>query len=510
MQISNLSDLISYSSNKYGERPFIRQLDSKKSFSFFELEKLKNKMNDFLNSLKILKGDKILVLLDNSPILVILFLIIPGSFRIFVPLNPNAGLEEMKYIIKLTNPKILITNTIFSKRIKKIKIKKIIIYDDNKFINRILNSKKIKIKLKKFITKNSIAQILFTSGSTGNPKGVAISHENMITNLKGLIERLEFKIKNPRFISVTPLYHNNGQFIPTLCPLYLGGQTFSIPPAQSLNNFFEIIEKNKINYTSAMATHINYFNNFKKKRKIKNLKFICVGGAKLDEENHKTFEKKFSVRILCNYGLTETSSIASTEAIDKKYTKVGSVGKPLFNNRVIIKGKSHKGFGEILIKGNNIFQKYYNNKAETKKKIKKDYLQTGDIGYFDKQGFLYIIDRIDSMINISGENIYPSEIERHTNNYKDISLSIVIPISNKITQNSLVLIYENNSKKKIKIENLRNFLSSKISKFKIPKYIFHVSEINISEIPKAPNKKILRNKIQNYFKDFVKKEQMLL
>ena len=127
MQISNLSDLISYSSNKYENRPFIRKLDSKNFFSFFELEKLKNKMNDFLNSLKILKGDKILVLMDNSPILVILFLIIPGSFRIFVPLNPNAGLEEMKYIIKLTNPKILITNTIFSKRISKIKIKKIII-----------------------------------------------------------------------------------------------------------------------------------------------------------------------------------------------------------------------------------------------------------------------------------------------------------------------------------------------------------------------------------------------
>ena len=113
------------------------------------------------------------------------------------------------------------------------------------------------------------------------------------------------------------------------------------------------------------------------------------------------------------------------------------------------------------------------------------------------------------MINVSGENIYPSEIERHTNNYKDISLSIVLPISNKITQNSLVLIYEN-SKKKIKIEDLKNFLSSRISKFKIPKHIFHVNDINLPEIPKAPNKKILRNKIKNYFKDFVKKEQILL
>jgi acyl-CoA synthetase (AMP-forming)/AMP-acid ligase II len=508
--ICNISDLIFQSSEKFKNKPFIRYLDSNKYISFLKLEKLKSSMNIFLKSLKIYKNNKIVVLMDNSPLLVLLFLIIPGSKRIFIPLNPNAGLEEIKYIINSTKPKLLIINKEFIFKIGKIKIKKIIISKDFHFINQILNSKeKIKNKKKrKEKFKNTIAQILFTSGSTGNPKGVRISHKNIITNLIGLVERLKFKKKNSRFLSITPLYHNNGQFIPTLCPLILGGETFSIPPIQSLNNFFQIIEKNKINYTSAMATHINYLNKFQKKKSSKYLKFICVGGAKLDEQNHKFFEKKFKIRVLCNYGLTETTSVTSSEGVSKKMTKIGSVGKPLFNNKILIKKEKGEKFGEILIEGENVFKNYHNNKFETRKKIKKKYLHTGDLGYFDRKKFLYIVDRIDNMINISGENIYPYEIERYTNNFKNISLSVAIPITNIITQNSIVLIYETTDNKKIDLDILKKYLSTKISKFKIPKYYFNVNEIGLSEIPKAPNKKILRKKIQIYFKDFIKKSRI--
>ena len=509
--ISDICSLISHSSDKFKDKPFIKYLDSKNYISFSKLEELKIKINIFFNLLKIYNGKKIAVLMDNCPLLVLLFLIIPGSKRIFIPINPNAASEEINYIINFTKPKLLITDKEFEIKIRKSKVKKIIITEDLKFISQIINlkEKKINKKNKKIFFKNNIAQILFTSGSTGNPKGVLITHENIINNLIGLVKRLKFKKKNPKFLSITPLYHNNGQFIPTLCPLLLGGQTFSIPPILSLNNFFEIIEKNKINYTSAMATHINYLNNFKKKTKSKYLKFICVGGAKLDLQSHKTFEKKFNIRVLCNYGLTETSSVASSEGISKKLTKIGSVGKPLCNNKIIIKKRPLEKLGEILIKGRNIFKGYYKNKSETQKKLKK-YLHTGDLGYFDKNKFLYIVDRIDNMINISGENIYPSEIERYSNNFRNIRLSVAIPYPNLVTQNIIVLIYETSTNKKININLLKKYLSMKISKFKIPKYFFNINEINLSEIPKAPNKKILRKKIISYFFEYVKNSKIVL
>ena len=174
--------------------------------------------------------------------------------------------------------------------------------------------------------------------------------------------------------------------------------------------------------------------------------------------------------------------------------KYGSVGKPLINNDIKVVKKNKQEFGEILIKGKNIFKEYLEDKETTEKVKKNKWLHTGDLGYFDKKGFLFIKDRIDNMIVVSGENIYPSEIENVIYEFKKIRLGIVTSVSDKITQNKLILIYE--SKFKIDKLEIAKFLSKKLTKYKIPKIILSCSDIGIREIPKAANKKILRKKIK--------------
>ena len=225
-----------------------------------------------------------------------------------------------------------------------------------------------------------------------------------------------------------------------------------------------------------------------------NLKILFCGGAKLDANSHSDFEKKFNVKILCNYGLTETSSIASSESLANNCYKYGSVGKPLCNNKIKILKKPKDKFGEILIKGNNIFKNYLDDQKQTNKIKKKNWLHTGDLGFFDEEGFLYIKDRIDNMIIVSGENIYPSEIENLIYGFSKIQLGIVTSIPDKITQNKLVLVYE--AKKKLNHLEIYDFLSKRISKYKIPKYIFFCKDLGIEEIPKAANKKVLRKKLK--------------
>ena len=132
-------------------------------------------------------------------------------------------------------------------------------------------------------------------------------------------------------------------------------------------------------------------------------------------------------------------------------------------------------------------------------------MQTGDLGYFNKKKYLFIKDRLDNMIIVSGENIYPTEIERYTNNLKGIKLGIVSSIPDKITQNKLIFIYE--SRKKLDYKKFYNYLKHKISRFKIPKIILKVNELGIKEIPKAPNKKILRKKIRVVLKTKLFKER---
>lgn len=479
------------------KKTFFLSLNKSENLNYQNLIDFIDKFEIYLLKKKIKPQKNIIVIFDNSKLLTLLFLSIISNNRVFVPINPNAGRDEINYIIKQTNPSMVLIDNNLRFKFTYIKNKKLL--KPEIFINKIfkINNKNFLTKRKN--TKLNKAQILFTSGSTGKAKGVVLTHQSMIENIFGIKNNLQLaKSENMRFLSTTPLYHNNGQFIPTLLPIIYGGSTSTISPETSIITFWPTCIQLKIHYSSVMATHINYFNatNFYKKHFIKAL--FC-GGAKLDEQAHKLFEKKFHTKVLCNYGLTETSSIACTEGLNNKLRKIGSVGKPLFNNKIKIKKIKMKNYGEILIKGKNLFLEYINQKKLTNKIKINSWLKTGDLGYFDKKGFLYIKDRLDNMIIVSGENIYPSEIENHLSGLKEIKIGIVSSVTDNISQNKLIFIYE--AKKKLKYEHFYNFFKSKISKFKIPKQIYHVNELGLKEIPKAPNKKILRSKLKKYLEE---------
>ena len=491
--IHNFKDFLNFYCAKNNDNIYYLSDNKGKRLKYFKLLNILKKFDIFFSKRKVKKNSKVLVILDNSIELLIAFLSIIYSNRIFVPINPNSGEDEIKYIADKTKPKFLITNKNYKNKINKIKNIKKYYISYASLLRELAKFKISKLNKSHKIKNNSIAQILFTSGSTGKPKGVVLTHKSMISNLYGIHKSLLIEKNKPRFLSVTPLYHNNGQFIPTLLPFILNGSTISISPDTSLINFWPTCLKYKINYSSVMATHINYFNNQKKIQNHKLISLYC-GGAKLDRYSQKKFEKKFKVKVLCNYGLTETSSIATTETLLDKKFYYGSVGKPLTNNKIKIVKKNLK-YGEIWIKGENIFKQYFGEKKLTNEKFNNYWFKTGDLGYFNKENFLFIKDRIDNMIIVSGENIYPSEIENHVYNYKKLKIGIVSSIPDNITQNKLVFLYE--GKKKIKDKDFYNFLKSKIARYKIPKIIVHVSDIGMKEIPKAPNKKILRSKIKN-------------
>jgi len=490
-KIINFAHFFDFYLNKFKTKTFYMSKYKKKIITYSRLLIIINNFQIIITKHKLLPQDKILVICDNSENLVLIFLSILYHGLIFVPLNPNSTPSEFKYILEKINPKLIITTSLLGNKFK-----------INKNCFFLEDYKKIK-NLKEPIMRNNftsfkkkeelISQILFTSGSTGKPKGVVLTHQSMLCNLYGIANSLKINSKSLNFLSVTPLYHNNGQFIPTLLPILLGGKTLSISPDSSLINFWPICKKFNITYSSVMATHINYFNSLEKDRN-HNLKILFCGGAKLDANSHFDFEKKFNVKILCNYGLTEISSIASSESLVNNCYKYGSVGKPLCNNKIKILKKPKDKFGEILIRGNNIFKNYLDDQKQTKKIKKMNWLHTGDLGFFDEEGFLYIKDRIDNMIIVSGENIYPSEIENLIYGFSKIQLGIVTSIPDKITQNKLVLVYE--AKKKLNHSEIYDFLSKRISKYKIPKYIFFCKDLGIEEIPKAANKKVLRKKLK--------------
>ncbi|MAH97789.1 MAG: hypothetical protein CMA12_00360 [Euryarchaeota archaeon] len=496
----NILNLVKISSKSYPDKIFLKDINGNLNLTYKETLCFIYKLNNFLIKNKINKKEKVMVIFDNCILLSLLFLGITSSNRVFVPVNPDIGKFEFLNILKTSGVKIVLIDKIYKKKFSKM-LKQKPIYIDNhlKFLNQIL------IEEEKYLDDNftGLCEILYTSGSTGNPKGVMLTHESVLTNIIGLEKSLNLK-KFKNFMAITPLFHNNGQFIPTLLCLKTFGTSLPVNSKTSLIIFWKLIKKFKINYSSVMSTHINYLVKTTKKFNNHNLLGLFCGGAKLEENIQKKFEKKFSVNIACNYGLTETSSIVATQNL-KKIKKYGSVGKILFNNKVKIinKDKIKKGLGEILIKGKNIFLGYIKNKKKTREVYKNNWFYSGDLGRYDNNGNLYIIERKDNMIIVSGENIFPTEIEKFVNSHKKIKFSVVVPVKDEITQNKLVLIYE--SKNKVKEVEILNFLYKKISVYKIPKIAINCNQLGLKEIPKASNGKILRNKIINYTNQYFNK-----
>ena len=488
----NIYLLLEKAFNKEPQRIFLKSLDDNEVLNYEDAFKLTLKFNRFLNQNKIKKQNKIIVIFDNSVLLSFLFLGVTSTNRIFVPVNPEIGNYEFLHILKTANPDFFILDDKYRNKFYKFLKKKKYLFVKNHqdFIDDLKKENTLEIN-KNF---NGISEVLYTSGSTGKPKGVVLTHKSILSNLHGLDKSLNLE-KYKNFLAITPLFHNNGQFLPTLMCIKKFGSSLPIISKTSLRVFWDIVAKTKIHYSSVMVTHISYLLYEKKNIRKHSLKALFCGGAKLDLNTQNLFEKKFRVKICCNYGLTETSSIVATENLNKK-SNLGSVGKPLFNNKIkIVNIKKENDYkGEIIVKGENNFLKYLKNKKKTLEVKKNGWFYTGDLGKFDKKKNLHIFDRKDNMIIVSGENIYPTEIEKFSNQIKNIKLSAVTSVKDRFTQNRLVMVYE--SRKYIKKEKILKFLFNKSTHFKVPKEIYHCKQLGLDEIPKAPNGKILRSKIR--------------
>ncbi|OQY18551.1 MAG: AMP-dependent synthetase [Desulfobacteraceae bacterium 4572_35.1] len=278
---------------------------------------------------------------------------------------------------------------------------------------------------------NDAAVILYTSGTTGRPKGAILSHGNITANIKDLIPHFHVD-SNIHTLSFLPINHIFEQVCGILLPLSLGG---TISFAESLKKLGENLAEVKPTFLLGVPAVYRIFldrimRNINSKKLSKTLytlpgtrKLIekkvretlgagtvfVSGGAALDPVVAGKF-KKFGVLIYQGYGITETSPVISAE--QPGAMKLGSVGKPLPSVQVKINKPNSEGIGEITCKGPNIMQGYYNNDNATKKVLRKGWYHTGDMGRLDADGFLYICGRVKNLIvTPNGKNVYPEEVE---------------------------------------------------------------------------------------------------
>ena len=290
------------------------------------------------------------------------------------------------------------------------------------------------------------AVILYTSGTTGQPKGAELRHRNMRDN--ALLGESLFGIDPDRpetFLCVLPLFHSFGQTVIQNAGAATGGTVVMLPRFEA-GPALQLMQDEGITFFAGVPTmYWGLLGALKEagesvdvKKLAANLRVAAAGGSALPVEVHKNFKDKFGVTILEGYGLSETSPVASFSPADAE-PRVGSIGIPIPGvemklldpgtwDEVNADNSDPDAVGEIAIKGHNIMKGYYGRPDATDEAIRDGWFRSGDLGRRDADGWYYIVDRSKDMIIRGGYNVYPREIEEVLMTHPDVSLAAVIGV----------------------------------------------------------------------------------
>lgn len=344
------------------------------------------------------------------------------------------------------------------------------------------------------------AVILYTSGTTGQPKGAELSHSNMLLNARiadtGLFDLQE----HDTHLVTLPLFHSFGQTVHMNMGFYTGA-TLVLLPRFEPQAAFGLMQKEGVTFFAGVPTMywalLNYpeADQFDLATIADTLKTAVSGGSAMPVEVLRQFGEKFKVNILEGYGLSETSPVASFNHYSRE-TKAGSVGQVIWGVHVrivdIATGKdAEQGQpGEILIKGHNVMKGYYGRPDATAEAIQDGWFHTGDIGHMDDDGYIFITDRVKDMILRGGYNVYPREIEEVLMTHEAVSLAAVVGIPTEGHGEEIKAFIILNEGAKISEDEMIAWCKEQFASYKYPRMV----EFR-KELPMTATGKILKRKL---------------
>ena len=505
MDYNNVGELLSKKVKDNPDKTFlICPGKDNDEFTYSEFKTVVDRTAKLLIENGLKKNDRICLVFHNSSEFLILYFAGLSIGLTIVPINPDIATREIRYIIENSKSKAVFFNDKFEFKINNIKkdlddikIKKIKSIEDlNLPINAKISFEQPEISL------YDIAVIIYTSGTTGNPKGVVLSHLNLLADAMSISKWFEFN-KETRCLCILPLFHNNGQITTLLAPLYAGGSTIIVKGKISLYAFWYLVKEYQATWTSVMASILSILLSLQKEREDISLTGILCGGQILTRSVQEQFEKRFNVPIFEGYGLTETTSFSCINGYPADKRKIGSIGKSLLTNEMKILNENNdvesNVEGEICIRGYNVSSGYIGDEEKNSDTFRNGWFHSGDYGRKDKDGYFYFHGRKDSLIIKGGENIYPAELENVLYQHPDIDECAVIGMPDELLGEEICAFIKIKNDKSLTEDELKVFCKDKIAEYKQPRKIIIINElVDLDDIPKGPTKKILYRKLKEY------------
>ena len=463
---------------------------NEKKITYRNLSFASDRFAQGLKNLGIRKGSRVAIFLSNSPEFIIAYFGIIKAGLSVVPINNMFKEEETRYLCDDACVVTVVTSLSYIDIIRPIKensstLKHIILTDgitcDALNFYEIIERTTTRFKRTK-IDRDVVASILYTSGTTGKPKGAMLTHDNFISNSSICSKTIGVK-KSDNFICFLPMFHSFAWTTCVLMPLYSGASITIIDSLRSFRKIIRNVIKKKVTifvgipsvYHILAQMHIPPIFSSRILKMIDPLRLCISGAAALSSEVLDAFQNKFKVSLLEGYGLTEASPVVSLNPL-KGVRKPGSVGLPLRGVEVkVVNDNGHDlpqgEVGELIVRGPNIMKGYLGNEQATRVTVKNSWLYTGDLARLDKDGYIYIVDRKKEMINVRGLNVYPAEIEKILLQHPQIKEAAVVRVADKFkgeVPKAFVVLQEGQG---LKRQQIIAYLRKHLAGFKIPKFI---------------------------------------
>lgn len=450
--------------------------------TYAELNTEVNHWAAFLVSKNVKRGDSIAFLATNRLEHLTLLLAVAKLGAFFIPLNFRLSNHELEEVMKRLSPKLYLG---VGEKVLNVETN----YVD---INQVVLNDYVNFK-PDYSTLDDTILMLFTSGSTGVPKGVMFHGEMLLTNQIETCRNWGL-VESDITLVETPFFHTGGYNVLLLPLLYLGG-TSIIAANFNPDNVFDCIAKEKVSVYFGVPTMFQML--LEKPRfhetDFSSIRFFISGGAACSIPMIEEYQKK-GLMFKQGFGLTEVGP--NCFLLDEKFatTKAGSIGVPMSHSivKVVDKNGEQVGVntpGELLIAGPHVCKGYYNNEQAFKDTCKDGFFYTGDLVRFDEDGFFYVVGRIKDMYISGGENVYPGEVEKQITSHHDIAEAVVVAVpSEKWGEVGYAFL---RTEKTVTIDELRDYLNTRLSRYKHPHYVEC-----LKDFPLLPNGKVDRKELK--------------
>ena len=483
----NLTELLNSTVNKYGNQEALIYANARPSYKQVA-SSVSNVASALYYNYGIRKGDRVALMLTNGLEFTTSFFALAKIGAITVPMNTALKGEELTFQVGDSGATLLIVEPEFHELMAEVSsgtkgVKRIFVTGGEPPAGTIAFSELLKheehapVKVK--VDEMDSAVIMYTSGTTGRPKGALLSHKGIIASAMNMSQLCDLRVGRDKMLVVVPLFHVTGLAIALCSAIYAGIPAVLVKRFKAADSL-KIIEAEKVTTMAAVPTILWLMLNAPEfdQYNLSSLRSFAAGGSASPEDLLKCCAEKLpGVQLMPGYGLTEAAAMThTTTSLDEALSKLGSVGKVMSILEAKVVDSSGRDLppgepGELLVRGCQVMKEYWNNPEATRETIVDGWLHTGDIAKITEEGYTYILDRVKDMIIRGGENIYSIEVENVLyRNPKVLEAAVVgvpDPVFGEQVKAALVL----KPGEQATPEEIQGFCKRYLADYKVPRYI---------------------------------------